>query len=546
MINRPGIFEPQLSGHARILSELIQSVKQICCYAGLTRLPRAASGVRHPSLHLTRICFWPRIFRATIRYNPFRVDESLNSQSQGSSFVATLGWMIQSLWDCQNGRVADPQDVCKVQILPPLVRGRSCFLLVNRAAKSVNSLVPSFADELNQRLAALREQGLLRELRRVDSVGGASLEIGGQTFLNFSANDYLGLASHPALKDAAVRAVGKFGAGAGASRLICGSLAPFHELEDALAAFKQTEAALTFATGYAAALGAITSLAGKDDILILDKLVHASIVDAAKLSGAKLRVFAHNNLNDLEDKLKWAAVSCHSSPVTRHVLIITESIFSMDGDAAPLREIVALKEQYGAWLMVDEAHATGVMGGQGRGLADALGVSSRIEIQMGTLGKAVGASGGFICGSRALIDYLVNRARSFVFSTAPVPAAAAAAMAGVKIVQSAEGEARRTQLGQRVHEFKSEIGNRRSEIPCAIIPIIIGDEAKAVAAATQLHGQNLYVPAIRYPTVARGAARLRITLSAAHSAAEVATLIRALQPIVNRLPSAALAQEGKS
>jgi len=406
--------------------------------------------------------------------------------------------------------------------------------------------VPSFADELNQRLAALRQQGLLRELRRVDSAGGASLEIGGKDLLNFSANDYLGLASHPALKAAAVRAIGKFGAGAGASRLICGSLAPFHELEDALAVFKRTEAALTFSTGYAAALGTITSLAGKDDILILDKLVHASIVDAAKLSGAKLRVFAHNDLNDLEDKLKWAVESCHSSPVTRHVLVVTESIFSMDGDAAPLREMVALKEQYGAWLMVDEAHATGVMGSQGRGLADALGVSSRIEIQMGTLGKAVGASGGFICGSRVLIDYLVNRARSFVFSTAPVPAAAAAAQAGIALIQSPEGESRRTQLGQRVHEFKLEIGNWKSEIPCAIIPIIIGEEAAAVAAAARMREQNIYVPAIRYPTVARGAARLRITLSAAHSAAEVATLVRALQPIVNHLPSVALAEEAKS
>ena len=164
----------------------------------------------------------------------------------------------------------------------------------------------SFDDELNRRLAALREQNLFRELRRVDSAPGPRIEIGGKTFLNFSSNDYLGLANHPALKEAAIKAVEKFGAGAGASRLICGSLAPFHELEEALAAFKQTEAALTFSTGYAAALGTITALLGKDDIIILDKLVHACIVDAAKLSGAKIRVFAHNDLNDLEDKLKWA------------------------------------------------------------------------------------------------------------------------------------------------------------------------------------------------------------------------------------------------
>ena len=393
----------------------------------------------------------------------------------------------------------------------------------------------SFTDELNRRLSALREQSLFRELRRVDSAQGTRIKIGGKTLLNFSANDYLGLASHPALKEAAVHAVEKFGAGAGASRLICGSLAPFHELEESLAAFKKTEAALTFSTGYAAAVGTITALCGKDDIIIIDKLVHASIVDAAKLSGAKLRVFAHNDLDDLEDKLRWAAEkkSAIRNPQSA-ILIVTESVFSMDGDAAPLREIAALKEKYGAWLMVDDAHATGVIGENGRGLADELGIGGQIEIQMGTLGKALGAAGGYICGGRALVDYLVNRARSFVFSTAPVPAAAAAATAGIKLVQSAEGELLRSRLQQRIAEFQSAIGNRQSPISAAIIPLILGDEARAVAAATSLRGQDIFVPAIRYPTVARGAARLRITLNAAHTAADVSALARALEPVVNR------------
>jgi 8-amino-7-oxononanoate synthase len=391
-----------------------------------------------------------------------------------------------------------------------------------------------FAAELNQRLAALHEQGLHRELRRVDSAQGPRLEIGGRSLLNFSANDYLGLANHPALKTAAIKAVEKFGAGAGASRLICGSLAPFHELETALAAFKQTEAALTFATGYAAALGTITALAGKDDVIILDKLVHASIVDAARLSGAKLRIFDHNDLNDLEDKLRWAErVQGPKSKVQSraHTLVITESIFSMDGDAAPLREIVALKEKYGAWLMVDEAHATGILGENGRGLADQLGVSDQIEIQMGTLGKALGASGGYICGKRELIDYLVNRARSFIFSTAPVPAAAAAAAAALQLVQSDEGELRRAQLRQRTAEFKSAIGHRPSAIFSAIVPLILGDESKTVAAATKLRAQNIFVPAIRYPTVARGAARLRITFTAAHTHQDILQLTSALKTL---------------
>jgi 8-amino-7-oxononanoate synthase len=396
--------------------------------------------------------------------------------------------------------------------------------------------VSSFDEALKERLAALREHNLFRELRSVNSAQGPRIEIGDKIFLNFSSNDYLGLANHPALKAAAIKAVETFGAGAGASRLICGSLAPFHELEECLAAFKKTEAALTFSTGYAAAVGTITALLSKDDIIILDKLVHASIVDAARLSGAKIRVFGHNDLNDLEDKLKWSEKNIQHSksntqPPNRRVLIVTESVFSMDGDTAPLREIIALKEKYGAWLMVDEAHATGVIGLNGRGLAEILGVSDQIEIQMGTLGKALGASGGFICGSRALIDLLVNRARSFIFSTAPIPAAAAAATAGIQIVQSADGNRLRTLLQEHIEQFNSAIRNPHSGIGAAIVPIIVGDEDKALAAAAKLREENIFVPAIRYPTVARGAARLRITLTADQTAADVAELVRALKTL---------------
>lgn len=388
----------------------------------------------------------------------------------------------------------------------------------------------SFDTELNQRLNAIRLQGLYRELRHVDSPQGPRIRLGGHELLNFSSNDYLGLANHPALKEAAVETIGEFGAGAGASRLICGSLTPFHELEAVLAAFKGTEAALTFSTGYATAVGTITALLAKDDIIIVDKLVHACIVDAAKLSGAKLRVFAHNDLNDLEDKLRWA--DANRSTIGNRlsaILVVTESIFSMDGDAAPLREIVALKEKYGTWLMVDEAHATGLYGRNRRGLAEELGVSDRIEIQMGTLGKALGASGGYVCGSRALIDFLINRARSFIFSTAPVPAAAAAAMKAVELVASSEGIRLNQQLWHRVAEFQSAIGHRPSAIQSAIFPLVIGDETKVVTAATELREQGIYIPAIRYPSVARGAARLRITLTAAHTAEDVAMLIRALK-----------------
>jgi 8-amino-7-oxononanoate synthase len=408
--------------------------------------------------------------------------------------------------------------------------------------------VNSFDEELSRRLAALRQQNLQRELCRVDSPAGTRIQIGGRTLLNFSSNDYLGLANDPILKEAAIQAVEKFGAGSGASRLICGSLAPYHELEEALADFKGAEAALSFSTGYATAIGTICALLGKNDVIVLDKLVHACIVDAARLSGAKIRVFAHNNLDNLEKILKWA--NRVQSPESRvqsrgQLLIVTESIFSMDGDAAPLREMVALKEKYGAWLMVDEAHATGLYGKNRRGLAEESGVSGQIEVQMGTLGKAVGASGGYICSSRPLIDFLVNRARSFIFSTAPVPAAAAAATAGIRFIQSSEGEQRRRTLWERVAQCRTgilpvsdsaKIGDRLEACPTlsAIIPVIVGDEAGAVAASAALRERGIFVPAIRYPTVARGAARLRVTVTATHTTEEINLLVATLNEIVNR------------
>jgi 7-keto-8-aminopelargonate synthetase-like enzyme len=228
--------------------------------------------------------------------------------------------------------------------------------------------------------------------------------------------------------------------------------------------------------------------------------------------------------------LKWAANSAHS-PALPRVLIVAEAIFSMDGDAAPLREIVALKEKYGAWLMVDEAHATGIFGKNGRGLVEELGLEGGVEIQMATLGKALGVSGGCICGSRALIDLLINRARPFIFSTAPIPAAAAVATAAIQLVESAEGQQLRQKLWVRVTEFQSSIGNSGHKISSPIIPIILGDEKKAVDAAAKLRELNIFVPAIRYPTVARGTARLRVTLTAVHSSDDISRLVKALKTV---------------
>ena len=406
-------------------------------------------------------------------------------------------------------------------------------------------------DILDAELTNLRRQGLYRELRELEGTQSTHITVAGKDLLNFSSNDYLGLSNEPALKQAAIHAIQRYGAGAGASRLICGSLPPHQELDLAISAFKQTEAALSFSTGYAAALGTICALVGNNDIVILDKLVHASIVDAARLCGATLRVFPHNDLNRLEEILAWADRSAANSAIRetadsgnegspqqfasasgnrkKRILVVTESVFSMDGDHAPLSQIVQLKEKFGAWLMVDEAHATGVYGKRRSGLAEELRVNGQIEVQMGTLGKALGSSGGYICGSRQLIDYLVNRARSFVFSTAPVPAAAAAAQAGIQFVQSEAGAQRCRELWDRIREFTGALNSQKSKLGSPIIPILLGDEDHAMNVSSKLRELGIFIPAIRYPTVARGRARLRVTLSAAHTSLEVLQLIQALE-----------------
>ena len=385
-----------------------------------------------------------------------------------------------------------------------------------------------FDDFLKRELLALEDEDLLRSLRCIDSPQGTRIQIDGRELLNFSSNDYLGLANDSRLKAAASEAIEKFGVGAGASRLISGSLGPHHELEESLAAFKKTEAALVFSTGYVTAIGTLCALLGTGDAIILDKLVHASIVDAARLSGAKMRVFSHNDLNDLEDILKWAA-NRRANDSQAKVLIVTESVFSMDGDLAPLAEVVRLKEKYGAWLMIDEAHATGLYGRQGAGCVAESGLENRVEIQMGTLGKAFGAAGGYICGSRTLIDFLINRARSFIFSTAPMPAASTAAMAALELIQSKEGDERRAALWARAAELRKILGiEQQSTARSAILPLIVGDEAAALNQARLLFDRGIFVPAIRYPSVARGRARLRFTVTSAHTQENLEMLASAL------------------
>src|SRR5437667_10097554 len=297
-----------------------------------------------------------------------------------------------------------------------------------------------------EQLEALRARSLERKLREISSAQGPEVQIAGRRLINFSSNDYLGLASDLRLREAAIGTIKEFGVGAGASRLVSGTQSPHLRLETALAKWKETEAALSFSSGYAAALGTVPALVSKDDVTLLDKLCHAYLIDGAKLSGAILRIFPHNHLGKLEDHLEWA----RREHAGKRILILTESVFSMDGDRAPLRELVELKSRFGALLMLDEAHAVGVIGPNGRGLAAAENLDDDVDVQMGTLSKALGASGGYICGSRNLIAWLINRARSFIYSTAPPPGIAAAAQAAIDFLSSPKGEEHRVLLWKKI------------------------------------------------------------------------------------------------
>lgn len=382
-----------------------------------------------------------------------------------------------------------------------------------------------------EELAALEDAGLRRKLRRLAPSPGAQIEWQGRSLQNFSSNDYLGLSTSEELKAAMTAAIALYGVGSGASRLVCGNHPAHEELESTLAAFKGTEAALAFSSGYATALGTIPAVCGAGDVIILDKLSHASLIDAAKLSGATIRVFPHNHLEKLERLLAGAR---ESGDTKKRVLVVTESIFSMDGDAAPLREIVELKEKHDAWLMVDEAHAVGVLGPQGRGLIAALGLEKRVELQMGTLSKALGVSGGYLAAPRAVIDLLINKARSLIYSTAPPPALAATASAAIKLAQSAEGDALRQKLMEHRLLLLTRLGSD-APLAAAIIPLMIGDETAAMQTSASLLEAGYLIPAIRYPTVARGAARLRLTLSAAHEARQIEGLVANLLRLMPQL-----------
>jgi glycine C-acetyltransferase len=388
-------------------------------------------------------------------------------------------------------------------------------------------LIKSYREELHR----LREQGLYRQMRQVTGAQGEHVGLNGRNVLLLCSNNYLGIADHPLLKEAAIRAVEAYGCGAGASRLVSGTMELHTALEHRIAAFKNTESALVFNSGYAANSGVIPALMEKGDVIFCDRLNHASIVDGCLLSRAQLVRYPHNDMAALRRLL---AERCGSG----RQLIITDGVFSMDGDLAPLAELVALKREFGALLMVDDAHGTGVLGDSGRGTAEHYGVSADIDIHMGTLGKAFGGFGAFIAASHEIVEYLVNRARTFIFTTALPPAVLAAAHAAVDLVDSAEGSTLRCRLSSHAQYFRAEVQAAGFEImgsETQIVPLLVGATQAAMDFSRYLLEQDIFVQGIRPPTVPVGTSRLRCTLMASHSEGDVTRAVTAIIATAKRL-----------
>lgn len=386
---------------------------------------------------------------------------------------------------------------------------------------------------IDDELTALESQDLLR--RQFTHVGpaGATIEINGRPCVNFGSNDYLGLAADPRVRAAARECIEREGWGSAASPLLAGRGTAHAKLEAELADFEESEAAIVFSSGFAANLATVIALVERGDCILADETNHASLIDGCRLSRAEIRVYPHGDWRGLEKLLA-------ATGDARRRLIVTDGLFSMNGDLAPLVEISALAERHGAMLLVDEAHATGVFGAQGRGSAEHFGVSDRVSIRVGTLSKALGGVGGFVCGRRSLIDWLVNRARPYIFSTAPPAAACAAASAALRIVR--EEPQRRLQLLDRAARLRGELARQGWNVDCSvsqIIPLVVGEPARALQLADDLARRGFYVPAIRPPSVAPGQSRLRIGLSAAHDNAAIAALLNALAQLAERIPAGA-------
>lgn len=378
-------------------------------------------------------------------------------------------------------------------------------------------------------ISTLSKQHLARTLIPIDSIQSTMLERNGRTYLHFSSNNYLGLADHTALKSAVISAIQQWGVGGGASRLVSGNSRLYIELEAKIAGFKGTESALVFPSGYAANLGSIGALVRKNDLIFADRLCHASLIDGARLSEATLRIYHHKDTEQLGKLLRQRKRK-------ERTLIITDGIFSMDGDIAPLPELLDLAEEFDALIYLDDAHATGVLGPNGRGTCDHFGISSPRIIQMGTLSKALGSLGGFIAADQPLIEYLINKARPFIYTTALPPAILAAALCGFDLIENNPGIRRRLwHLTSHVRSQVNRMGFNTCGSQTPIIPILIGETETALTFSQRLLEAGIYIPAIRPPTVPNGMSRLRISLMATHTDEQIQFLFSTLEKIGKEL-----------
>lgn len=381
---------------------------------------------------------------------------------------------------------------------------------------------------LAAQLELRRRQHLYRSRSVLDGPQGVEVTIDGRRCLSFCSNDYLALANHPEVVAAFHRGLDRYGAGSGAAHLVSGHSRAHHELEEQLADFTRRPRALLFSTGYMANIGVMAALLGRGDTVFGDRLNHASLLDAARLCGARLLRYRHADVRDLADRL--------GSVTSGERLVATDGVFSMDGDCAPLPEIAATCAQHGAWCMVDEAHGLGVLGPAGQGAVAAAGLTpAQVPVLMGTLGKAFGTSGAFVAGSESLIETLVQQARTYIYTTATPPALAVATLAALQLVRT--GAERRARLQERVQQFRAgaaQLGLRLMASDTPIQPWLVGDAARAVQLSAALREHAILVTAIRPPTVPDGSARLRITFSAAHSAQHVERLLDALERLAGR------------
>ncbi|MDJ0833224.1 MAG: 8-amino-7-oxononanoate synthase [Gammaproteobacteria bacterium] len=381
-------------------------------------------------------------------------------------------------------------------------------------------------DDLKAELEQRRQQGLYRQRLITQSAQGVHPRINGREVLSFCSNDYLGLANHPALKQAMIDAIQTYGVGSGSAHLVNGHSQLHHDCEQRLAEFTGRDRALLFSTGYMANLAITSALVGRNDFILQDKLNHASLIDAARVVDAKFLRFRHLDLDQLQQQL---AASNEQKPAARR-LVMTDAVFSMDGDKADIQGLAQLCREYGGWLMIDDAHGFGVLGEHGAGLCEEQGLDQQqVPILMATLGKAVGVSGAFVAGSEELIETLVQQARSYIYTTASPPSLAAAVLRSIEII---EDEAwRREKLQQLIAYFRQQMLALECQLlpsDTAIQPIVIGDNQQTLDISRQLLEQGIHVTAIRPPTVAPGSARLRITLSAAHETTDIDRLVKAL------------------